>query len=160
MISNFAYVRDGQLAGCAHPGWGISLHETLAELADRQGITAVVTLTPEPLPADVLAEFNLRSYHLPIPDFGVPDMEKAGEAVEFVQGEIGRGGRVLIHCDAGYGRTGTILACCLAALDGGTAEEAIRVVRQRRPGTIENALQERFVRDWVSWWRRRAGRRD
>ena len=62
---------------------------------------------------------------------------------------------VLVHCGGGKGRAGTFAACCLAmwgtppalAADRPvlSAQEAVRLVRSLRPGSIETQEQEAFV---------------
>lgn len=64
---------------------------------------------------------------------------------------------VLVHCGGGKGRAGTFAACCLAmwgatpSLDLAadkpvlSAQEAVRIVRSLRPGSIETQEQEAFV---------------
>ena len=151
MVPNFCYVIEGELAGLAHPGYGTDLRRALEEMTTVYGIGAVVTLTEEPLPAGVLEDYGVRACHVPIPDFGVPRLEAAARGVEFVRAEIRDGRRVAVHCSAGCGRTGTFLACCLVALRGLSASEAIREVRARRPGSIETVEQEAFVAQWARY---------
>jgi protein-tyrosine phosphatase len=62
---------------------------------------------------------------------------------------------IVIHCVGGLGRTGTIAACCLAAL-GQSPEYAIDAVRAARPGAIQTSFQERFVPRFAAAWRKRA----
>jgi ADP-ribosyl-[dinitrogen reductase] hydrolase len=50
------------------------------------------------------------------------------------------GGRVLVHCRGGLGRSGTVAARLLLELDW-PARQAIAQVRQARPGAIETAEQ-------------------
>jgi ADP-ribosyl-[dinitrogen reductase] hydrolase len=87
-------------------------------------------------------------HHIPIPDFGTPTDATwaawAGAKAD-VRQTLARGGRVLLHCAAGLGRTGSIAAKLLSEL-GLTPDEAIQLVRQKRPGTIETAVQMNFVR--------------
>jgi ADP-ribosylglycohydrolase len=91
---------------------------------------------------------GFRYYLLPIEDGGVPDadFERKWEAAgREIREDILRGGKVLIHCKGGLGRSGTIAARLLVEL-GAKPSEAIRRVREARPGAIENALQESHVR--------------
>ena len=150
MTGNFYFLMEGRLAGSAHPGNGAALRDALAEWAGRHRVTAVVTLTERPLPEDLLQEYGLRALHVPVIDFTAPTPEQMAAAVGFVQEELGRGGRVVVHCGAGYGRTGCVLACCLVSESGLTADDAIDEVRRLRPGSIETDEQESLVREWAS----------
>jgi atypical dual specificity phosphatase len=156
MVYNFAFVYEDKLAGCAHPGSGGSLRESLQVLTQEYGITAILCLTEAPLDQALLAEYKLAFFHLPIEDFSVPPFDATDDAVDFVLHELDRNGRVAVHCGAGYGRTGTLLACCLVAL-GRSPQEAITQVRQQRPGSIENALQESYIWKWTQCWSKKTG---
>jgi len=48
----------------------------------------------------------------------------------------------MVHCAAGLGRAGTILACYFIKYMKCTAEEAINKVREQRPGSIQSETQE------------------
>ena len=155
MIENFGFVFDRRLAGSAHPGHGAALREALREWTSRHEITAVVTLTDEPLAPDLLQEYGLRALHLPVPDFTAPSPAQVAQAVRFVHEELSRGGRAVVHCGAGFGRTGCVLACCLVSEQGLTAEAAMEAVRRLRPGSIETYDQEALVRGWAAQEARR-----
>jgi ADP-ribosyl-[dinitrogen reductase] hydrolase len=58
---------------------------------------------------------------------------------------LGSGGRVVVHCRGGLGRAGTVAALMLIEC-GESPERAIGRVRAVRPGAIETAEQERWVR--------------
>ena len=157
MIPNFGFLDGGRLAGSAHPGRGRALHDALHELSGRHGITAIVTLHPDALPSDALAEFGMAYHHLAVGDFDTPGLKETAKAVAFARERLAAGARVLVHCGAGYGRTGTLLACCLVA-EGLSAARALGEVRRCRPGSVENAKQEEFVREWAAWCRQAGAR--
>ena len=96
---------------------------------------------------------ELTWHRLPIADFGIPD---AGALITWqrmspdIRAVLQGGGRVAIHCAAGLGRTGMMAAHLLVAL-GGDADTVIAAVRRARPGTIETAAQEAFVRGGPSF---------
>ncbi len=136
-LANFSWLEEGKLAGMAWPdreAW-----ETLKS----EGVQAVLSLTEAPPPGDPRAA-GLAWRHLPIEDFGVPDVDALREAVHWIQRQISSGKPVVVHCRAGLGRTGMVLAAYLAA--GGTpAPQAIATVRTARPGSIETSTQQRLV---------------
>lgn len=146
MAGNFSYVLPGRLAGCAQPGRFSDLRSDLAGLT-RQGIGAIVTLTEKPLDAKALSDFGLRALHLPVPDFTAPTRGQMTDFVAFVDLCLEEGAAVAVHCGAGIGRTGTMLACYLVSR-GETPAKAIALVRAARPGSIETPEQERSVADF------------
>ena len=88
-------------------------------------------------------------HHVPIPDMRAPQaatLEAWARSGPQVIAALRRGERVALHCAAGMGRTGSMAAKLLVAF-GVPAEDAILQVRAVRPGTIESAEQEAFVRD-------------
>ena len=146
MPGNFSYVIPGQLAGCAQPGRYSDLRSDLSGLG-RQGIGAIVSLTERPLDAVAARDFGFRMLHLPVPDFTAPTRGQVDRFVAFVDGCLADGLAVVVHCGAGMGRTGTMLACYLVSR-GELPADAIDTVRSRRPGSIETPEQERCIVDF------------
>ncbi len=153
LLHNFSYVVDGVLAGCAHPSTYGDLRQALQELLDK-GIGALVSLDEVGIPLHAVAEYGFPYLHLPIPDFGAPSMDQARQFVEFVEQQRQNRRAVAVHCHAGYGRTGTMLACYLVT-QGLSANEAIKSIRSKRPGSIETHEQERFITEFEQDWRQR-----
>lgn len=132
------------------------LAESLAAMRE-QGICAVLSLTEEPLEDALLREFEMAYLHLPIADFTAPSLEQVNRAMNFLREYTLGEAQVLIHCTAGMGRTGTILACYLVDR-GETANQAIQEVRWQRPGSIETRAQEEIIRDYEGQLKRAAAR--
>lgn len=78
-------------------------------------------------------------------DFGVPSFEAMENMVAAMEAVLDAGQRVAVHCHAGFGRTGLLIACCLVKRRSMAAAEAIALVRARRARCIQNKVQQRFV---------------
>jgi ADP-ribosyl-[dinitrogen reductase] hydrolase len=94
---------------------------------------------------------GLEWHHLPITDMGVPD--ETFETRWTYEGNrlrrcLARRESLVLHCMGGLGRTGTVAARLLVEF-GVAPEDAIARVREARPGAIENARQEQYVRRCV-----------
>jgi ADP-ribosyl-[dinitrogen reductase] hydrolase len=95
-----------------------------------------------------LARQSFRWVHAPIPDFSTPGPEFAhawATAGPLIASTLRDGGKVAVHCAAGLGRTGTLVAKLLIDL-GADPDDAVARVRKARPGTIETERQAHFVR--------------
>lgn len=49
--------------------------------------------------------------------------------------------QIAVHCHAGYGRTGLVIASILVFIKNLTAEQAIALVRDKRPGSLQTRSQ-------------------
>jgi ADP-ribosyl-[dinitrogen reductase] hydrolase len=120
--------------------WGAGSVLTLLEIKDleRLGVPNIV---------EEIQAAGLQCYHLPIPDMDVPGVEfdaawkKDGENI---MQSLRDGGKIIIHCAAGLGRSGMIAAKILSAFNK-TPQIAISSVRDIRPGAIETDQQVDYV---------------
>jgi atypical dual specificity phosphatase len=78
---------------------------------------------------------------------GIPAMSETIRLCWDLRRAMQRGQVVAVHCLAGLGRTGTILAC-VAVCGGVTADAAIEAVRRAAPGSIQTEQQAAFVQEF------------
>ena len=112
------------------------------------GIRAVVCLLNIPSDARVYESAGFTFLCLPVADGAAPTLEQATQFVRFVdeQRELAR--PLAVHCEAGLGRTGTMLALYLIS-QGDTAESAIRRVRDVEPVAVETPQQIQFLEEFA-----------
>ncbi len=106
----------------------------------RVGATTIVCLTEDDELADRYPAYVrwLRdnvggaAVWFPIEDLHAPSLDGAVDVIAELRMRLGDGERLLMHCAAGIGRSGTLAACLLMSL-GHTREEALRIVAEHRP---------------------------
>lgn len=150
----FFWVRADQLGGLPRPGIVDPVEHDIEGLK-RLGVSTLVTLE-ESVTVDptLLAAAGIEAEHFPIPDMGVPSHEAAAALGLRIRRRLEAGGVVALHCRAGLGRTGTLLACQLV-FDGETALRAIERVRRLNPRCIQSDVQVEFLSSFEAFIRGR-----
>ena len=142
--SGFVWVQNGRLAGSGYPA-----SRSQVEWLVRAGINSILTLTIDPLPAELTRDLGIMTGHIPMRDHQPPSTDDLGRAVEFVEGQLATGRVVLVHCLAGEGRTGCVLAAYLVRTKGLDPDQAMAEVRKAKPQFIE-WRQESSVREFAA----------
>jgi len=139
MLDNFSWLDPSKLAGSARPE-----SERDLESLKKLGIRTIISLTEDPLDFEV-GRLGFDYLHSPITDFDAPSQDQLVKIIRFIEESISKSKPVLVHCAAGKGRTGLVLAAYLVH-HGKRAEDAINQVRALRPGSIEMPAQQDAVR--------------
>ena len=153
---NFSWVVPGKLAASGMPGsryggffnGSAHLAEDL-EFAAGQKIGALVSLTETALDESEISASGFEYLHLPVADMKAPAVEDCRRFVDFVTERNEQGVAVLVHCVAGRGRTGTMLACFFVR-QGCSPLESLERVRRLRPGSVETEAQEAVVFEYAA----------
>ncbi|EPX79525.1 protein-tyrosine phosphatase family protein [Salipiger mucosus] len=150
MLIHALPVGGGILAIAPVPGAGGDYAGDIAHLTEWRPAMVISLVTEVELVAAGAAmlgqdvqDHGTRWVHLPVPDFGVPDegFKQAwpGISTRARKALLG-GGRVLLHCGAGRGRSGMV-ALRLMIEAGEAADDALERLRHVQPGAVETEAQ-------------------
>ena len=139
----FLWLKRNLLAGTPVPGVYFDMEYDLKAL-QRVGVTTLITLTETALDESRLTPFGLKSIWEPIPDMAAPTLEQGIRLCRkieqlFIQHEV-----VAVHCRAGMGRTGTVLAAHLI-WEKHSALDALETVRRIEPRWVQSQSQIEFL---------------
>ncbi|XP_008113774.1 protein tyrosine phosphatase domain-containing protein 1 isoform X1 [Anolis carolinensis] len=118
--------RPGEHASCGNP------------LEQESGFTYL----PE-----AFMEAGIYFYNFGWKDYGVASLTTILDMVKVMTFAL-QEGRVAVHCHAGLGRTGVLIACYLVFATRMTADQAILFVRAKRPNSIQTRGQLLCVREF------------
>jgi len=162
----------GAIGLCMAPGrsknkkkheWKRDLGKDLDRIKETYHCDVFVSLVQHQELIDVLIptlfeEVRIRGMeliHFPIKDKWIPNsMPKLIDLVELIILRLKERKTVVVHCNGGKGRSGTLLVATLAGL-GKKVDNAIKVVRKTRSGTIKNPVQIAYLRRFKIAWKER-----
>jgi atypical dual specificity phosphatase len=139
------------LGGMPRPGLWSDLGADLQQLRYQQ-VKWLITLQETPLDARALGQEGLSSEHFPIPDMNAPDPDACLRLCERIEQRLESGARVVVHCRAGLGRTGTILAAHLI-FRGSSAPDAVLEARRVEHLWIQSQEQLQFLDRFAAYCR-------
>uniref|UniRef100_A0A8D2ZTK3 Protein tyrosine phosphatase domain-containing protein 1 n=1 Tax=Scophthalmus maximus TaxID=52904 RepID=A0A8D2ZTK3_SCOMX len=96
----------------------------------------------------IFMDNDIYFYNFGMPDFGVSSLVGLIDGVKVLAFAV-REGRVAVHCHAGLGRTGVLIACYLIYTLRISPSEAVHYVRIKRPRSIQTRAQISQVFDFA-----------
>jgi atypical dual specificity phosphatase len=144
----FMWLKKGRLAGTPQPGVVLDADYDMKALK-RVGVTKLITLTETNLDQELLKAYELSNIWEPMPDMHPPTLEQGIRLCESIQQLMARREVVAVHCRAGHGRTGTLLALYLI-WEGQSAMQALENVRRIEPRWIQSKVQEDFLIEFAA----------
>jgi len=120
-----------------------------------QGVELLLSLTEDRPRRDWTEEASLLVFHEPLEDMEPPTQEQLDRCVSVLTRALERKMPVAVHCGAGLGRTGVVLAAFFVTR-GMTAANAIARVRKLRPHSVETEEQAEAVEHFARRMRREA----
>ena len=148
--NGFAWLLDGRLAGTPWPGLVYPAEYDL-ELLRAAGVTRLLSLTGQAFDADVAARHGIAVDSAAITDMHPPTIDQALELCARLERWLAAGENVAVHCRAGLGRTGTVLAAWWIHRHGGRLDgpQALEQVRRRHGGWVQSAAQIDFLDEFA-----------
>ncbi|MFH1832395.1 MAG: dual specificity protein phosphatase family protein, partial [bacterium] len=137
---NFSTLTNNLISGMAKP-------ETPGQIKylESKNVKLVVTLTKDKLDATLFKNTSVKNIHLPIQSGNAPTEDQIKTFLTEAKQVTSTGGKIVVHCEQGLHRTGTMLALWLITNNNMSAQQAINFVREQRPGSISPGIQEKFL---------------
>ena len=130
------------VGGRVHP-------EDIPALA-RAGVTHVIDTRSEHCDdAEAMAKEHIQLLYLPAPDTYPLTVDQLTEGATWAFEHIQKGGRVLIHCEHGVGRS-VLLTCAVLVYQGLGANEALQLVQEKRWQAAPNFRQVERLKEFAA----------
>ena len=131
---NFGWIKEGVVAGCRGPRSEEDLDFLLSY--GIRGLVRLAFAEETGLTSRTIVAKGIQECYEPVQDFTAPSQDKIDCILQFMENAIAEKKPVAVSCGAGYGRTGTILACYLV-YTGMSAPDAIEFLCSIRPCSEE-----------------------
>lgn len=99
----------------------------------------------------LLARHGIQLLYLPTPDTEPATAEMLSRGVAWARQAMDSGGRVLVHCEYGIGRS-ALLACCILVSQGHTPLEALLKAKTARQKVSPSPSQLEALLGWTRDW--------
>ncbi|KAK5639261.1 hypothetical protein RI129_011753 [Pyrocoelia pectoralis] len=158
------WITDDILA-MARPSTTVIIKKNIIEQFQSLGIKSIINLQSpkehascgEPLEdsgfsydPNIFMENDIYYYNFAWKDYGDASLSELLNPIKVLAFAVTEG-RVAIHCHAGLGRTGVLIACYLVYSLRVSANESIKYVRLKRPGSVQTRGQINCVRHFAQF---------
>ena len=152
---DLTWIVPGKLLALSTPGERGSARCSLdlpgyIELFKRLGVGLVIQLNRSSYDTQAFAAAGVAHLDLSFPDGSTPSADIINRFLDAVEGARGA---VAVHCKAGLGRTGTLIAVYLMKHYRFCGSDAIAFLRIMRPGSILGPQQHFLVHNQRLFWR-------
>ena len=131
-----------------HLAVGGRIHPADIHALALSGITHIIDTRSEYQDdAKALAKEDIELLHLPTPDTYPLTVEQLEQGSAWAQERMQQGGRVLIHCEHGVGRS-VLLTCAVLVYGGMSARDALTLVQEKRWQASPNHRQVERLREF------------
>ena len=147
----FLWLKNGRLAGTPRPGLLKDIEYDLDAL-QRVGVTHLVSLTEREIDIEACEQKDIEVFRSPMPDMHAPSLTQAFDICRRITRLLAESSVVAVHCRAGLGRTGTILAAQLI-YEGDSAINALEKARSIEPRWVQSEVQVQFLEEFETFIR-------
>ncbi len=152
-LTEMPFGLEGKIFRSPMPYGAYDPRQAVLDEALAEGVSMVVDLVPDDEALQktgkalraLYQEKGLSVIYAPITDFLVPQAGVLSEALFAAEAELRQGHSVMVHCNAGFGRTGIFMGCLARRVLGLDGPQAVAWVRQTIPTALENEQQVEFV---------------
>lgn len=150
----FLWMIKGKLAGTPKPGIIHDLDYDLKALR-RVGVTCLITLTQHRPDVEAMEKYGIENIWVPIRDMSTPSRTAAALLCRAIDLRMQMGKVIAVHCRAGLGLTGTLLAAYLI-WQGESALNALEAARRIEPRWVQSEAQVAFLGSFAGALAKRA----
>ena len=138
---DFDWVEENVIGATSYPS------EVSYKFLKNLGIKIIFNLTKHPVQSKILPDFIY--HHIPIKDFSVPTEQQVRRFLDLTEKYQHENKPMVVHCIAGCGRTGQMLA--IWGIEMGIItnnDDPVTWIRSKRKCAVETLEQQIFVRKW------------